>query len=116
MAFRVPEQYRILGEGQGNNGMFTFASPIKPNELIRCIASDGGKPPWEHVSVTVNKKRCPVWEEMCYVKSIFWEEEDAVVQFHPPKSEYIDNHKYCLHLWRPVGFQFQRPPKIYVGV
>lgn len=47
---------------------------------------------------------------MCKVKDLFWDEEDVVVQFHPRKSEYVDNHKYCLHLWRKAGVDIETPP------
>lgn len=56
---------------------------------------------WEHVSVSpCNRKRAtpPTWAEMCEIKHMFFEDEEAVVQYHPPKSEYVNNHPYCLHL------------------
>ena len=76
------------------------------------IASDGAG--WEHVSVSL-KNRTPNWAEMCFIKDLFWNEEDCVVQFHPPKSEYVDNHPNCLHLWKPIGKQIKTPPSILVG-
>ena len=60
--------------------------------------------------------RCPTWEEMSMVKSMFWNSEDRVVQFHPPESEHINNHANCLHLWRPVGVEIPAPPAWMVGV
>ena len=60
--------------------------------------------------------RCPTWEEMSMVKSMFWHIEDRVVQFHPPESEHINNHTNCLHLWRPVGVEMPSPPTWMVGV
>lgn len=60
-----------------------------------------------------------VWEgtsEMCKVKDLFWGEEDCVVQFHPPKSVYVNNHEFVLHLWRKIGSQFETPPGILVGI
>lgn len=35
-------------------------------------------------------------------------------QFHPPESEYVNNHPSCLHLWRKIGSEFETPPKILV--
>ena len=35
---------------------------------------------------------CPTWEEMCFIKNIFWEEEESAMQLHPPKSDYVNNH------------------------
>jgi hypothetical protein len=70
--------------------------------------------PWEHVSVSL-KHRCPNWQEMCFVKDLFWEESELVVQFHPPRSDYVDHHPYCLHLWRPLDGHIRTPPSILVG-
>ena len=56
---------------------------------------------WEHLSVSM-PSRDPSWEQMCIMKDIFWEDEEECVQFHPKKSEYINCHPHCLHIWRPV--------------
>src|SRR3990167_1899538 len=69
---------------------------------------------WEHVSVSMTN-RTPTWEEMCFVKNLFWEDEETVVQFHPKKSEYRNLHPYCLHLWKRVGEEFELPPAIAVA-
>ena len=56
---------------------------------------------WEHVSVAPYKKRItPSWDDMCKVKDIFFEDEECVMQFHPPKSQYVNIMENCLHLWR----------------
>jgi hypothetical protein len=70
----------------------------------------------DHVSVSLSVKRCPDWEEMCMIKDMFWDDEDCVVQYHPPKSEYVSMHPFCLHLWRPIGIEIPRPPSIFVGI
>ena len=41
-------------------------------------------------------------------------EDERVMQFHPPKSEYINNYPYCLHLWKPVDTEIPHPPMICV--
>lgn len=79
---------------------------------LKIIASDGGG--WEHVSVSC-KRRCPNWAEMCFVKGLFWTEQETVVQYHPPKSEYVNCHPNCLHLWRPTEGEILLPPSIFVG-
>ncbi len=68
---------------------------------------------WEHVSVSY-PNRCPTWEEMCKVKDMFWNEDECVVEYHPPKSECVNKHPYCLHLWRKIGEDFELPPKEFV--
>jgi hypothetical protein len=69
---------------------------------------------WEHVSVSVDG-RVPNWQEMCFVKNLFWSDEECVVQFHPPKSEYVNLHPYCLHLWKPLERDVLLPPSLLVG-
>lgn len=76
------------------------------------VFSNGGG--WDHVSASFSD-RCPTWEEMCKVKKIFFDDEECVVQFHPPKSEYVNDHPYTLHLWKKKGQEYETPPKIFVG-
>lgn len=59
----------------------------------------------EHVSIQMFVDRLPKWNEMCFIKDIFWDEEEEVVQIHPKKSEYV-NFTEALHLWRPVDGDF----------
>lgn len=103
----------------GPFGAFNVRGPC--GESLRLISSGAYTPTgrkvadWEHVSVST-KRRIPNWEEMCFVKNLFWGPEECVVQFHPPESEWVNNHLYCLHLWRSVVQPFPRLPSIMVGV
>lgn len=88
---------------------------------IICIVDGVGCPeiPWEHVSARARDRmgeRMPNWTEMQMLKELFWEDEECVVQFHPPKSEYVNNHPHVLHLWRPLNLQMPRPPASAVGI
>lgn len=120
----APEQFRLTPESNqrlkmdrrlestaelGNNGMFFI--PFG-REVLRCMISDGEG--WEHVSVSL-RHRTPTWDEMCFVKSQFWDDEECVMQLHPRKSEYVNWHPYCLHLWRPLSSAIPEPPSIFVG-
>ena len=59
---------------------------------------------WEHVSVSPHRVEIvPSWDDMCKVKEIFWDDEEAVLQIHPPKSKYVNIKENCMHLWRPKG-------------
>lgn len=120
----VPEKYRVLkgrykSDITGNNGAFEIS---RGRTAFWILASDGavsdGEPRWEHVSVhCINDgtDRTPTWAEMCYIKSIFWDEEDCVVQYHPAKSEYVNMHRFTLHLWRPKDQLIPVASKIMVG-
>lgn len=102
------ERYRILGPPGENNGAFQLESPV----ALRIIVSDGMG--WDHVSVSL-PHRCPTWYEMNLVKGMFFEDEEAVIQFHPPKSTYRNCHPYCLHLWRPQNAEIPLPDPDMVG-
>ena len=115
--FHVPDEFRVLAgpnasdKSSGNNGAFRV--PLKHGQIFCVIASDGAG--WEHVSVS-RSDRCPTWGEMCQIKCLFWDDEDCVVQYHPPLKEYVNNHAFCLHMWRPVDGDMPMPPSILVGV
>lgn len=112
--FKVPERFRVRNgrmrsdESYGNNGAF-----IIDDKSI--IASDGEG--WEHVSVSTCN-RIPNWEEMVFIKDMFWSEDDLVVQLHPTKNKYVNNHPFCLHLWRKAGTNdfCEVPHKLLVGI
>jgi len=114
---RVPNQFRIRDgafastEADGNNG--AFMPTLRHKQLVRVIASDGAG--WEHVSVS-RSDRTPTWDEMCQVKDLFWDETDTVIQYHPAKTDYVNNHQFCLHMWRPTEVLIPVPPSILVGV
>lgn len=119
---KYPEQYRIDGK-PGMEGAFIIPSKkrVKGNRLyFQVIASDGLD--WEHVSVTaLNKKlffvkQTPTWSEMCYLKNMFWDQTETVMQLHPSVDEYVNNHHYCLHMWRPTKVEIPIPPSELVGI
>lgn len=92
---------------------------------VVAIAGEG----WEHVSVSLveiktqaskrvlkSVQRCPTWAEMCFIKDLFWYANECVVQYHPPMSEYINNHPFVLHLWKPIGIEMPVPDSVLVGL
>jgi len=103
-----PIKYR---KAYGDDGA-SFFIPCGDKTLL-VIASDGGG--WEHVSVSL-ANRCPTWKEMCRVKDLFWDEDELVIQYHPAKDQYVNNHKHCLHMWKPQDVEVPIPPKIMVGI
>lgn len=98
------------GPEDGNNGMFRIP---KWGKTFRIIISDGEG--WEHVSVTKEGLHtCPTWEEMCWVKSLFWEPDEACMQLHVADSDNISDHDYCLHIFRPIGVPIPLPDPMMV--
>ena len=71
---------------------------------------------WEHMSVSPYAKRItPDWNTMCQLKDMFWKEDEAVIQIHPPKADYVNNMPNCLHLWRCYYKEMVLPPSCFVG-
>lgn len=134
MSFKVPNQYRIKYGPMGSadwmglrgafaisftfNGIDDYQININGDNVAFVIAADGESTGWEHVSVhlkTPDGKRTPDWNLMCKIKQLFWDDEDCVIQFHPPKSQYVNVHPNVLHLWRKAGSNFETPPKDLIG-
>lgn len=123
--FHVPENYRLRkgvsrsDSSHGNNGVF-LVPHHKITGYVYCVvasecAVEAGGFKWEHISVHLESKfrkvdRCPTWQEMCFIKSIFWDECDVVVQYHPAETDYVNLHELTLHLWRPVDQVLPVPP------
>ena len=121
--FHVPEKDRyngnpLLPQTPGKQeGAFMVRLYSSDRVKAFCVASSGYG--WEHVSVHMIKEgiqKIPTWNEMCLIKDIFWDEEDCVVQYHPKKSEYVNNHPHTLHLWRPTDVELPRPLPIMIGI
>lgn len=114
-AHKQIDKYRITSgrlasdSSFGNNGAFMV--PYR-GVVLNIIVSDGGG--WDHVSVSL-PTRCPSWKEMCWVKDLFFEPFEAAMQLHPAKSDYVNYHEYCLHLWRPHDKRIPLPPTEFVG-
>lgn len=105
-----PLKYCITGCQKDDDGGF-FLIPFKGRELY-VIASNGAN--WEHVSVSLNS-RCPNWQEMTFIKDLFWNDDEVVMQLHVAKKDHININPYCLHLWRPIEREIPLPPKFMIG-
>jgi len=99
----------------GMNGFFMLS---RKGSVLAVMVSDGKDwekggmtgEPWEHVSVSL-QHRCPSWNEMEYVKRLFWEPWETVMQIHPSLPEYVDCCATCLHLWKPMRTKIPTPPR-----
>lgn len=115
----VLQQSRVRDGEFGSDETYGMAGCFRligPKGVMFLVMSSGidHEHGWEHVSVTC-RDRSPFWDEMCFVKGIFWHEDECVVQYHPPKSEYVNCHPYCLHLWKMMSGAFPMPPSLLVG-
>ena len=81
---------KIIAEGEdGFAGIiytkvsYKNGKPKFENELF-FIFSTGCS--FEHLSVST-PARCPTWEEMCYMKDVFWNDDEVCMQLHPINQE-----------------------------
>ena len=114
---RLRKTHPMYGKSEANSLYGFFVSMLNGAELRIISSGDKGNDPentWEHVSVSL-ADRCPTWEEMCYVKDLFWEPCETVLQFHPTALAYINIHPYCLHLWKKAGTNHELPPTWMIG-
>lgn len=79
--------------------------------VLRVIASWGGG--WDHVSISLHN-RCPGWDEMEWVKRLFFKPSEVAMQLHPAESDYVNLHPHCLHIWRPQGAAIPLPKLEFV--
>src|SRR5882672_9247876 len=81
-------------EVNDTGGMF-YAKFTPGSDTLRVIASHGDG--WDHVSVSCHH-RCPTWNEMSFIKSVFFFDAETVMQLHVPSSDHVNYHPFCLHL------------------
>lgn len=92
-----------------------FFIKFKSSQIPLKVLSSGWKDQeWYHVSVSL-PNRCPTWEEMCFIKELFFGDHVAI-QFHPKKKDYVNNHPYCLHLWANMKDEIKTPHHSLVGI
>ena len=92
--------------GDDTAGAFEARSP-RSGEKLFIVASTGEG--WDHVSVSC-QKRCPTWEEMSYVKRLFFLPGEVAYQLHVGEADHINFHENCLHLWRCLDAEVPLPP------
>ncbi len=118
------EHYRIRDgdlasdESYGMNG--AFAIPLHrwhPEGYATAVVVCSDQGGWDHVSVhidTPQEQRCPTWEEIDYVRKLFFRGDEWVMQLHAPGSKNINKHPFTLHMWRPQNEAIPTPPTDFV--
>lgn len=112
--FRVRQGPLKSNSTLGNNGAFSIPHPS--GVMLFCIVSDDKG--WDHVSaqaIDMGVSRIPTWNEMQYLKELFFEDEETVIQYHVAKSKHLNLHPSVLHLWRPEEAEIVMPPSQMVA-
>lgn len=93
-------------------GAFRIPSPSDAAPLVIIAASGMG---WDHVSVS-RADRVPIQTELDHVFRMFFRSGETAMQLFVPSKEHVNNHEYCLHLWRPKRGGIPKPPPEMVGI
>jgi hypothetical protein len=121
---KVPEEFRFFKKNHplsttklaGNNGTFVIPHYRIPGYTMIVQATDVND--WEHIYVQVvgrrhkNKAtRYPTYEEMKWIKELFWGKDDLVLQYFAKDWDYTNASidPYVLHLWRPKTLPIPKP-------
>lgn len=74
-----------------------------PNQGLRVILSTdsirGHR--WLHASLS-RRNRTPSYDDVHLVKRIFIGDLLSAYQVFPPRTEHVNIHEHCLHLWAPL--------------
>ena len=96
-----------VGKPDSDPAAFLVPSQSDPIESLFVLA--GHIRGFEYVQVT-GRERCPTWDEMCQIKSMFWDAEDVCFQLHPARSRYVNKSEFSLWIWRPTDCEIPQPP------
>lgn len=58
---------------------------------------------WRHLSVS-RRSRTPSHDDMVEAARAFLDPEKVTLNIFPPRSEWVNVHNHCLHLWQPLDF------------
>lgn len=91
----LPQNWRILRKDEDGAA---YKSRTGLVVIISCCVERDGKN-WVHLSVS-KRKQYPSWDEFSQVKDLFLGSESLAIQVLPPRSEWVNDHNYCLHLYQ----------------
>ena len=102
--FKGIEKHRLKGNPDypaGDKGTMQGSFYFEEEHLLVVVKSINK---WESCEVAVcgfiaggieYATRCPTWNEMCFVKDMFWSEDEVCIQYHPDKKNYMGNVPGC---------------------
>lgn len=113
---RKAERWRVKTGSIGSNETCgwngAFVVPLDGGLYHVLISDHGG---WRHLSIkNAQNREIPSWQTMCRVKELFWGDEEWVVQYHPARDDYVNDHPGVLHLWQPIEEKLPTPPVVMV--
>ncbi|HAO11366.1 MAG TPA: hypothetical protein DCQ51_09400 [Planktothrix sp. UBA8407] len=98
---KLPPNWRTIDE-TSSAGCYRSRNGLAV--MISCCRYEDGKN-WIHLSIS-RRKSYPTWDEQVHIKELFLGKESKAIQVFPPRSQWVNDHPYCLHLWECLdGFE-----------
>ena len=79
-----------------------FEHKLMPLNVMRSISTTSDGAQWLHVSVS-RSDRLPSWIEISKVKDEFIGPDMPAYHCIPRKEDYVNLHRFCMHLWAPIS-------------
>lgn len=76
-----------------------YVNPKQRLSLIWSVAQEGDGKWWQHISVA-HPARLPTWDELVTIKEWLIGRDVDAYQVIPKRSNYVNIHPNCLHLFR----------------
>lgn len=76
----------------------TYDSLLGRMRVIVSVSTEEDGRLWRHLSVS-RPHSMPKWEDLVNVKEWFLGKESKAIQVIPPRSQYVNIHPFCLHLF-----------------
>jgi hypothetical protein len=83
LKFKLPDPWTGVVY-EDNNGHYHITGPLGARLFV--IASDGLD--WDHVSVSL-PNRTPTWAEMVFIRSLFFRDDETVMQLSVPARDHV---------------------------
>lgn len=103
----------IIQSGEDGFACHIFRPNCRKRMYVLYIIASWGEG-WDHVSIHATaeeKDFTPFWEDMAYIKDMFFKSSETVLQYHPAREFYVNMHEHTLHLWRQQGIAVELPPQ-----
>lgn len=82
---------------EGHDG-YLWYNRKKGLSVIASVSFEEDNRQWLHLSMA-HTRRVPTYYELCYLKRHWAGEEHKCIMIFPPRSEHVNFHPNCLHLF-----------------
>jgi len=76
---------------------------------------------WKRIRVSLlnrwhrQVKAFPTWDDMCIIKDLFFNDDEATIEIHPSDEYRIHEKDYTIDLWKPLNKEMPLPNPNLVG-